>query len=41
VLVEGGQDQALLLAQVNMARVDEVRAFLPVFVDRRPGCYIF
>ena len=39
VLVEGGQDPALLVAQVNMAAVDEVRAFLPVFVDRRPGYY--
>jgi predicted amidohydrolase len=41
VLVEGGQDPVLLVAQVNMAAVDEVRSFLSVFVDRRPGCYTF
>ncbi len=39
VLVEGGQESALLVAQVDMAAVDEVRGFLPVFEDRRPEYY--
>jgi predicted amidohydrolase len=38
-LVEGGDQQALLMAQVDMAAVGEVRDFLPVFRDRRPACY--
>lgn len=39
VLVEGDGDPALLLAQVDLAAVDEARQRIPVLHDRRPECY--
>lgn len=39
VLVEGKDRSALLIAEVDLAKVEETRHFLPVFHDRRPECY--
>jgi omega-amidase len=39
VLVEGDERPALLMAEVDLAKVEETRHFLPVFHDRRPECY--
>ncbi|MGQ9713903.1 MAG: carbon-nitrogen family hydrolase [Anaerolineae bacterium] len=39
VLVEGGEDEALLVAEVDLARVQEARERLPALRDRRPGAY--
>lgn len=39
VLVEGGDTADLLFATLDLAQIDEVRSFLPVFRDRRPDVY--
>jgi omega-amidase len=39
VLVEGDEHQAPLMAEVDLAQIDEVRRFIPIFRDRRPECY--
>lgn len=39
VLVEGGEDEALLVAEADLARVQEARERLPALRDRRPGAY--
>ncbi len=39
VLVEGDDREALLLAQIDLERVDEVRQRVPVFRDRRADVY--
>ena len=39
VLVEGGEDEDLLLAEVDLERVTAVRQTIPIFQDRRPGIY--
>lgn len=39
ILVEGGDCAALLIAQIDLDKVAEVRARLPVFKDRRPDVY--
>ncbi|GIP32444.1 carbon-nitrogen family hydrolase [Paenibacillus sp. J2TS4] len=39
ILVEGGEEEAILTAAVDLAEVDRVRAKIPVFKDRRPNLY--
>jgi predicted amidohydrolase len=41
VLVEGGEAEALLVAQIDLNLVDEVRRCILVFADRRPDVYGF
>lgn len=38
-VVEGGNGELLLTATIDVAKVDEVRAKIPVFEDRRPELY--
>src|SRR5574341_1171842 len=39
ILVEGDEREALLIAQIDLALVDEVRKRVPVFRDRRAEVY--
>lgn len=39
VLVEGDAQPALLMAAVDVTKIDTTREFLPLFRDRRPECY--
>ena len=39
VLVEAGEDEELVTAEINMEEVDRVRAEIPVLADRRQGIY--
>ena len=39
VIVEGGETELLLTAEVEVGRVDEAREHIPVFRDRRPDVY--
>ncbi|WP_438445660.1 carbon-nitrogen family hydrolase [Gorillibacterium sp. sgz5001074] len=39
VLAEGGEEEAVVTAEIRPALVDEVRSRIPVFEDRRPGLY--
>ena len=39
VVIEGGESELLLTATIDMDRVAEVRAHMPVFRDRRPDLY--
>lgn len=39
ILVEGDDREALLIAPIDLAMVDEVRKQVPVFRDRRPDVY--
>lgn len=38
-VIEGGESEMLLTAEIDLARVDEVRKRIPVFQDRRPDIY--
>jgi predicted amidohydrolase len=38
-VVEGGEEAVLLTATIDTARVDEIRARIPIFKDRRPDIY--
>jgi predicted amidohydrolase len=38
-VIEGGEDQALLTAEIDLAEVNRVRARIPVLDDRRPDIY--
>ncbi len=38
-VIEGGDDPALLHAEIDLALVDDVRRRIPVFEDRRPEVY--
>ncbi len=38
-LVEGGEYEALLTAEIDLREVDRVRQTIPVFEDRRPDAY--
>jgi predicted amidohydrolase len=38
-VIEGGEEEELLLATIDLALVDEVRRRIPIFEDRRPECY--
>ncbi len=40
VLIEGGEDEALLSAEIDLDEVDRVRQAIPVFEDRRPDAYL-
>lgn len=39
VLAEGGEEEAIVSATLDPAKVDEVRGKIPVFSDRRPELY--
>ncbi|SDR78332.1 Predicted amidohydrolase [Paenibacillaceae bacterium GAS479] len=39
VLAEGGEEEEILTAEIDLALVDEVRGRIPVFEDRRPQLY--
>ncbi|MBI3363193.1 MAG: carbon-nitrogen family hydrolase [Chloroflexi bacterium] len=39
-LVEGGEAETLLTAEIDVAMADEVRKKIPVFEDRRPEIYV-
>ncbi|NTV00197.1 MAG: carbon-nitrogen family hydrolase [Methanoregulaceae archaeon] len=39
-VVEGSDNEELLTATINMARVEEVRLSMRVFADRRPDLYV-
>ncbi len=39
VLVEGGEEEAILAASIDLDKVDTVRRTIPVFEDRRPSHY--
>jgi predicted amidohydrolase len=39
VLVEGDDQPALLLAEVDLAQVEQARQHIPILSDRRPECY--
>ena len=39
VVIEGGEEEVLLTAEVDLAQVEEVRARIPVFADRREELY--
>ena len=38
-VVEAGEGQALITAEIDLAEVDRVRAKIPIFDDRRPDIY--
>ncbi|UCG26547.1 MAG: carbon-nitrogen family hydrolase [Chloroflexota bacterium] len=38
-VIEGGEDQELITAEVDLAEADRIRARIPVFDDRRPDIY--
>ena len=40
VIVEGGEDEDLLSAVIDLEEVDRVRRKIPVFEDRRPDAYL-
>ncbi|MCM3783956.1 carbon-nitrogen family hydrolase [Neobacillus mesonae] len=39
IVAEGGEGEEILVGSINPALVDDVRARIPVFEDRRPGVY--
>lgn len=39
ILLEGGEEEAILTADVPVAEVEAVRRKIPVFEDRKPGLY--
>lgn len=39
VLVEGGEEEAILTAEIDLSKVEAVRRTIPVFEDRRPAFY--
>jgi predicted amidohydrolase len=39
IVVQGDDREALLVAQIDLAMVDDVRARVPVFRDRRADVY--
>ena len=39
VIVEAGEDEDLLTAEIDLGEVDRVRSAIPVFEDRRPDAY--
>lgn len=40
VIVEAGEDECLLTAEIDLDEVDRVRRAIPVFEDRRPDAYL-
>ncbi|GIP13689.1 hydrolase MtnU [Paenibacillus macerans] len=39
IVAEGGEGEEIVAGTVDLPLVDEVRGRIPVFADRRPGCY--
>ena len=39
ILAEGGEEETILSADLDLAEVDRVRGTIPVFLDRRPELY--
>jgi predicted amidohydrolase len=39
VLIEGDDRPALLLAEVDLDKVEQARQHIPILSDRRPECY--
>ncbi|HBI05283.1 MAG TPA: carbon-nitrogen hydrolase, partial [Paenibacillaceae bacterium] len=39
ILVEGGEEEAILIAEIDLTLIEEVRGKIPVFADRRPDLY--
>ena len=39
IVIEADENEKLLTAEIEMGKVDEVRAKIPVLTDRRPGIY--
>lgn len=39
IIVEGGEEETILTAQIDLGEVDRVRSKIPVFQDRRPHLY--
>lgn len=39
IVIEGGEAEMLLTATIEMSLVDDIRASIPVFADRRPELY--
>lgn len=39
IIVEGGEDEQILFAEIDLSAVDQVRGKIPVFEDRRPELY--
>ena len=39
-LVEGDDQERLLIAQADLREIDKVRRYLPVYQDRRPAAYV-
>lgn len=40
IVVEAGEDECLLCAEIDLAEVDRARQQIPVFEDRRPDAYL-
>ncbi|MDE2749637.1 MAG: carbon-nitrogen family hydrolase [Chloroflexota bacterium] len=40
VIVEAGEDECLVMAEIDLDEVDRVRQTIPVFEDRRPDAYL-
>ena len=38
-LVQGGENEDLLMAEINSKEVDKIRRWMPVLKDRKPGLY--
>lgn len=38
-IIAGGEDELLLTAVIDLAKVEEVRTQIPIFADRRPAVY--
>jgi predicted amidohydrolase len=39
VLVEAGHEEVMLTTEIDLSEADQVREWIPVFIDRRPGVY--
>jgi predicted amidohydrolase len=39
IVVEAGESEILLTAEIDLAQVEAVRAKIPIFADRRPDLY--
>jgi predicted amidohydrolase len=39
IVVEAGQSEVLLTAEIDLGKVDAARAKIPIFADRRPELY--
>ncbi len=39
IVAEGGEEEGVIYAEIDLAKVEEVRRVMPVFADRAPGAY--